>query len=136
MLFKGGLCEVNLVGFDEAAADFLALGERESVRHRAPYEHGVALVEKGVYYGDFVGDFRPAEYDGEGAVGIFRFGAEEFELFFYEQARHLNRKVRGDSRGRRMRPVGCAESVVDIGFRARVLRELLGEFGVVFFSSG
>lgn len=135
-LRQSRLCEVDFIGFDKARARRATLREREGVRHCAADEHCVALVEERVDNRDFVGNFRAAQDYRERTDWVFRLRAEEFEFLFYEKTRDLNRQIRRYARDCCVRSVRRAESVVYIGFRARVFDKLLCKFGVVLLFFG
>jgi len=136
---RGGALErvvrdADLVLLDARAADRLAGGAEERVRHRAADAEGVDAAEEVLDDADLVRYLGAAEDGDERRLGRAEEAREELDLAEEEEARRLLAEVLRHARGRRVRAVGGTERVVHVDVRqtrerpgeARVVRLLLG----------
>ncbi|GAA1952046.1 hypothetical protein GCM10009717_17610 [Agromyces allii] len=125
----GGLGEValdglDLVGFEQARADLVALGRQEGEEHAAADEQRVDPREQVRDDAELVGDLRAAEHDRVRALGVLGQAVEHVELGGDEQAGGTRTEL-FELEDARLLAVHDAEAVGDDGIGEA--RELLGE---------
>ena len=121
--------DIDTIRLNQRFTDFVALGELESISHRAADQNGVGFVKQPVDDFDLIRHFCSAQNDYERMLRFLQFLSEEFQLPLHQQpgsalaAAFCNDS--GHAFGRGVSAMSRPERIVHINVRN--FRELLSE---------
>ena len=117
----------------ERLADGVPLRAQEREAHRAADDDRLGDLQEALDHADLVLDLRAADDRDERLSGALEDARQRPHLAFEQAARRARQQVR-DALGARVRAMGGAEGIVDVGLRQ--LREGARELGVVALLAG